>query len=127
MVRKATREDVPQLADVLARSLDDDPVFVALYPVPAKRRRTLTAMFATWLRLLHLPLESAWTTDDLAGGALWSPPGAWRIGLWDQIRMAPSLVGPLGLRAIKSLRVLAAIEARHPTDRPHHYLRLLGC
>ena len=126
-MRQVGRADVGPLATVLARALDDDPMFRALYPAGARRNRTLTAMFRAWLQLLHLPHGTSWTTDDLAGGALWMPPGTWKIGLWDQARLAPRVVGSLAGRIVASLRVLSAIEAKHPESPPHHYLRLLGC
>src|SRR5437588_10129807 len=113
-VREVRPDDVAALAGVLARALDDDPLFIALYPDSARRSRALIAMFGAWLRLLHLPRGAAWTTDDVAGGALWMPPGAWRIGLVDQIRLAPSVLGALGTRVFASPRALSAIGARHP-------------
>ncbi len=125
-VRKAQTADSATLAHVLSRALDDDPVFRALFPRDDRRVATLTRLFREWLRVLHLPQDTAWTTDDLAGGALWSPPGMWRIGLLAQARMAPRLAAPLATRAFAALGVLGEIEARHP-KAPHHYLRLLGC
>jgi ribosomal protein S18 acetylase RimI-like enzyme len=126
-VRKATSDDVQKLGDVLGRAFDDDPIFRAILPDDAQRRRALPILFREWTRLLHLPHDTAWTTNDLAGGALWSPPGHWKIGLFDEAKMAPKMVGALGTRVLASLRVLFAIESRHPKDRPHHYLRALGC
>lgn len=126
MIRKAQAADTATLAGVLARALDDDPVFRALFSRDDRRGHILTRLFREWLRVLHLPHETAWTTDDLAGGALWSPPGAWRIGLLAQARMAPRLAAPLATRAVAALGVLGEIEKRHP-KAPHHYLRLLGC
>src|SRR5439155_673042 len=82
--------------------------------IAALRARVLTVMFRAWLRLLHLPLATSWTTDDLAGGALWTPPGKWRIGILDQIRLAPRVLGALAGRVIASLRVLGEVEAHHP-------------
>jgi ribosomal protein S18 acetylase RimI-like enzyme len=127
-VRKATSADVDRLGDVLGRAFDDDPLFRALLPDDAHRRRALPNLFREWTRLLHIPFDAAWTTDDVSGGALWAPPGKWKIGLFDEAKMAPKMLGALGTRVIASLRVLSAIESRHPKDRPpHHYLRVLGC
>jgi GNAT superfamily N-acetyltransferase len=123
MVRQATTDDRATLADVLSRAFDDDPVWRALFPRDDRRARILKILFREWLRVLP---DITWTTDDLAGGALWAAPGAWRIGLIAQARMAPRLAGPLGTRAIATLGLLAAVEAKHP-KKPHHYLRLLGC
>ena len=124
-IRAALLTDLPRLGDVLGRAFDDDPLFRAILPDDAQRRRALPAMFAEWTRLLHLGPERSFTTDDLAGAALWSPPGAWKVGLWNDLKMAPSMLPRLGIRTVASLRVLAAIEARHPKP-PHHYLRVLA-
>jgi ribosomal protein S18 acetylase RimI-like enzyme len=126
-VRKATMADVDRLGDVLGRAFDDDPIFRAILPDDAQRRRALPILFREWTRLLHVPLDAAWTTDDVSGGALWSPPGKWKIGLVDEAKMAPKMIRALGSRVVASLRVLFAIESRHPKDKPHHYLRVLGC
>lgn len=126
-VRKVGPNDVDELAGVLARALDDDPFWLALYPDPDRRGRTMATVFRAWLRLLHLPADASWTTEDLAGGALWMPPGKWKIGLRDQARLAPRVLGALGTRVFSSLRALSQIEAKHPESPPHHYLRLLGC
>jgi ribosomal protein S18 acetylase RimI-like enzyme len=126
-IRKATSADVDKLGDVLARAFDDDPIFRAMLPDDARRRHALPILFREWTRLLHLPLDAAWTTDDVTGGALWAPPGKWKIGLLDEAKMAPKMLGALGSRVVASLRVLFAIESRHPKGPPHHYLRVLGC
>jgi ribosomal protein S18 acetylase RimI-like enzyme len=126
-VRKAQPADVERLGEVLARAFHEDPLFCAVVPDEARRRRGLPVLFRELTRLLHLPIDSAWTTEDLAGAALWAPPGRWKVGLWTEAKMAPKVLGALGARVVAMLRVLAEVEARHPTDRPHHYLRVLGC
>lgn len=126
-MRKATSDDVVRLGDVLARAFDDDPIFRAILPDDAQRRRALPILFRDWTRLLHLPNDSAWTTSDVAAGALWSPPGAWHVGVFTMAKMAPKMLGALGGRVFPALRVLSRIEAHHPKSPPHHYLRVLGC
>jgi ribosomal protein S18 acetylase RimI-like enzyme len=126
-VRLLRAGDVDALAGVLARSFDTDPIFQAIVPDAVHRARALPVLFREWIRLLHLPYaDTSWTTDDHAGAALWSPPGAWSVGLLDMARMGPSMVAALGARTIAGLRVLHAIEAPHPHD-PHAYLRVVGC
>lgn len=126
-VRLLTAGDVDALAGVLGRAFDTDPIFRAIIPDAAHRARALPVLFREWIRLLHLPHPGAsWTTDDHAGAALWSPPGAWRVGLLDMARMGPRMLAALGSRTAAGLRVLHAIEAPHPRE-PHAYLRVVGC
>jgi ribosomal protein S18 acetylase RimI-like enzyme len=126
-VRLLTHEDLDPVAGVLGRAFEADPVFRAILPSDAHRRRALPALFREWIRLLHLPHPAtSWTTDDLAGAALWSPSGAWGVGLGSILRMGPRMLAAMGSRALPGLRVLHAIEAPHPR-KPHVYLRVLGC
>jgi GNAT superfamily N-acetyltransferase len=125
-VRLLVPEDVAPVGAVLARAFDDDPLFVAMLPEPAHRRRALVALFEEWTRLLHLPHGCSTTTDDHAGAALWSPPGQWSIGVGMLLRLAPRMLSALGMRTIPALRVLGAIDAPHPR-KPHNYLRAIGC
>lgn len=125
-VRLVRADDVAPVADVLARAFDDDPIFRAILPDDAHRRRALPPLFAEWTRRLHLPLGTSWTTDDFAGAALWSPPGRWPITVMQQAAMGPRMIGALGARTLVALRVLLAIESPHPHE-PHCYLRAIGC
>ena len=119
--------DVDALAGVLGRAFETDPIFRAILPAEAHRRRALPVLFREWIRLLHLPHpETSWTTDDLAGAALWSPPGAWHVGVGTIARMAPRMLGAMGTRSVPGLRVMRAVEAPHPRE-PHYYLRVVGC
>jgi ribosomal protein S18 acetylase RimI-like enzyme len=127
-VRKAARTDVAQLAAVLARAMQDDPVICWVIPNPATRRRVLPRFFAGMIRHLYLPTDEVYTTDQLDVAALWLPPGntapatsdvlglAWRVAL-----LLP-LVGRALVRAPGMLRLL---DANHPKE-PHFYLALLG-
>ena len=125
-VRHVVRGDLDALAGVLARAFDEDPVFCAILPDDAHRRRTLPVLFREWIRLLHLPHPStSWTTEDLAGAALWSPQGEWDVGFGAILRMGPRMLAAMGTRTVPGLRVLHAIEAPHPRE-PHVYLRVLG-
>jgi ribosomal protein S18 acetylase RimI-like enzyme len=126
-VRLVTSDDVPALGDVLGRAFDTDPIFRAILPDDAHRARALPVLFRAWLRRLHLGHQASYTTDDLAGAALWSPPGRWHIGVLDQAVMAPAMIGALGARVLTGLRVLLAVESPHPKEPAHWYLRVIGC
>jgi ribosomal protein S18 acetylase RimI-like enzyme len=125
-VRPLVPADVVPVAAMLARAFDDDPLFLAILPDPAQRRRALAALFEEWARRLHLPHDTNFTTDDHSGAALWSPPGHWSLSLFTLARMGPRMLGALGSRTIPALRVLGAIDKPHPRT-PHNYLRIIGC
>lgn len=127
-VRPVTAGDANALGDVLARAFDDDPIFRGILPDEHHRRRALPVLFREWIRRLHVHHEQAsFTTDHLAGAALWSPPGQWQIGLLEQALMAPAMIGAFRGRTLAALRTLLSIESFHPREPAHWYLRLIGC
>jgi len=126
-VRLVKPDEVPALAAMLGRAFDADPIFRAILPDDAHRARALPVLFAEWMTRLHLKHPTTYTTDDLSAAAMWSPPGAWHIGVLDLAAMAPAMLGALGTRAFTGLRVLHAIEAPHPEAPEHYYLRVIGC
>jgi len=97
-IRKADRADVAALAAALARAFDDDPVMAWLFPDPAGRKRTLPRFFSAHLTKIVLPHGEVYTTGDVAGGALWEPPGKWRLGVRGQLRMLPDFLRLFGRR-----------------------------
>jgi hypothetical protein len=73
-VRAATRDDAPQMATALARAFYDDPVFRWFSPDDDRRREMLPSFFAVFVDafMAHGEAEIA---EDMAGAALWAPPG----------------------------------------------------
>ncbi|MFD4469507.1 GNAT family N-acetyltransferase [Rhodococcus sp. NPDC058505] len=127
-VHPATRSDVPELARVLGRAFDDDPVMQWMWPDPLDRRRGLPRMFAAFTRHHHLAhggVEVAAADGRAVGAALWDPPDRWRQSRWTQLVMAPSILRAFGRRAGVAAAVGATIEAAHP-DGPHWYLGTIG-
>ena len=61
-LRKATSEDVPQLAQALAAAFNDDPAFEWLLPNDRKRPTGLRRFFAIELRAVGLARGSVWTS-----------------------------------------------------------------
>jgi ribosomal protein S18 acetylase RimI-like enzyme len=125
VVRKAEPADVATLAGALARAFDDDPVMGWLFPDPATRTRTLPRFFAVHLTKIVMPHGGVYTTGDVAGGALWEPPGQWRLGLRGQLRMLPDFIRLFGRRLGLASRGLNLVEASHPEEL-HWYLAVLG-
>jgi GNAT superfamily N-acetyltransferase len=124
-IRKAGPGDVPALAGALARAFDDDPVMGWLFPDSARRTRTLPRFFSAHLTKIVLPHGEVYTTEDVAGGALWEPPGKWRLGVQGQLRMLPDFIRLFGRRLGVASRGLNLVEAHHPHEL-HWYLAVLG-
>lgn len=125
-LRHATRDDVPQLARVLARAFEHDPLIEWLVPRDERLHARAAGLFAGYLQLLALPHGMTWTTPDQQGAALWSPPGKWKMGLLTQLRIAPRIIAATGLARLPTRVVgLETILAAHP-GTPHYYLQVLG-
>ncbi|MBO2450987.1 GNAT family N-acetyltransferase [Actinomadura barringtoniae] len=127
-VRPVARPDVADVAAALARAFEDDPVMMFLLPDEVSRLRRLTAMFSILTKHVHLKHEGSEVglrDGTIAAGALWDPPGHWRVPLTSQLRQAIPLVRAFGTRLPTILRALGTIEQDHPKEH-HWYLATLG-
>ncbi|HMC52379.1 MAG TPA: GNAT family N-acetyltransferase [Acidimicrobiales bacterium] len=124
-VRKANEADVGRLAEALTRAFADDPVMCWLFPSDQRRRRMLPRFFSANLRISLLPHDEVYTTTEVAGGALWNPPGTWRLGPRQVLRLSLPMVRAIGPRIRIATRALGVIERHHPKE-PHWYLAVLG-
>ena len=125
VVRKATREDIPRLADALARAFDGDPPMRWFLPDARSRVDRARALFDVMLNRVHLERDRCYTTDDVVGGALWVPPGNWRLGIVQQLSLLPGMLRVFGRGLARAQRGLAVMEQGHPRE-PHYYLDSLG-
>lgn len=73
-VRKATADELRALASVLARAFLDDPVFSWMLPDESRRLETQERAFELWLRKLFFDQGESYTTDGVAGAAIWELP-----------------------------------------------------
>src|SRR5919202_2701829 len=102
-VRHATLADVPALTGVLVRAFADDPLVSWAVRPGGRRGDAYRRLFDLFLRRLTLPHGEVYTTADLRGAALWTPPGTWRQGFWEQVAQLPdwlAIVGPRRVRPI---------------------------
>src|SRR5206468_9257525 len=90
-IRKATTQDRPELAAMLARAFDDDPVWSWLFPWDDRRPQILAAFFEVAIRM-YLRHDEVEQYGDGLGAALWAPPGKWRVGPLDMMRSMPRLL-----------------------------------
>ncbi|HWH45936.1 MAG TPA: GNAT family N-acetyltransferase [Thermoleophilaceae bacterium] len=120
MVRRATRAEVDPIAAMLTRAFEDDPVMRWLFPDAPRMR----GFFSSRARGL-VRQDEVWTTDDLAGAALWAEPGRWRLGPLETVALAVRFLFAFGRRLPAVMEGLERVENAHP-DPPHYYLAVLG-
>lgn len=128
-VRRATRADVPALADVLARAFSHDPFFGWLAGDAPERSQRMRDGWTGVLRFASAGLAETWTTDDRAGAAIWIPPGRKASSLVDSLRLTPALARMTTwsrLRAVSTAVETLESHRRRHVRRPHFYLAALG-
>lgn len=126
--RKLTRAEVPAAARALSRALHDDPGWIYTFPDAATRAARMAKLLATVLRALYLRHDECWTVEvgaDIAGAALWDPPGGHDLPLGRAVLAAPRIAWLLGRRIPAAIDIVRQMERRHPTE-PHWYLAVLG-
>ena len=114
-----------RVAAALGRAFHDDPVMSWLLPRESMRAERAARWFGLQMERFVLRHGECYTTEEVAGAALWTPPGAWRVGLLDQAKVLPQLIGIFGARLPAGFRAFNFIERHHP-DLPHFYLAVLG-
>lgn len=124
-VRKADERELPALASVLARAFVDDPVFSWLLPDESRRLETEERVFGLFLRKLYFRQGESYTTDGVAGAAIWELPGQWKVGAVEQLRLLPAMVRILGRGVPRVMRAMTVLESNHPEEL-HYYLPFLG-
>jgi ribosomal protein S18 acetylase RimI-like enzyme len=125
-IRQVTQSDVPALARAMASAFYDDPVAGHwCFADESRRRIRLERGFELVLRRVYLVHGGCYAAEGMRGGALWLPPGEWRLGMLDQLRLLPRMAHIYGGALARVLRVMGFLEARHPHE-PHWYLGFLG-
>ena len=125
-VRRASAQDIPALAAMLARAFLDDPVASWAWRPDELRLGALERFQAVRLRQL-IADDEIWTTDDLTCAALWAPPGHWHMTLRETAMLVPCFLRP---RLFVRMPLVALgwekLERAHPRKPPHFYLAVLG-
>ncbi len=128
-VRRATRDDIPALADVLADAFIDDPYFGFIASEAPERRQRMREGWRGILRFGSADLVETYTTQDRAGAAIWMPPGHRGPSVLASVRMMPAMARLAGWRRLRTVAsAMAALEERHRHHAPgdHFYLSALG-
>ena len=125
-VRKARDEEGVRVVGVLARAFYSDPVLTWFFPDDSRRMEQLERVFGFIGSKVWFPHDLTYTTETVAGAAVWIPPEQWRVSVLEQLRMMPGLISSVGLRDLpRSLRGFNLMESKHPRDR-HYYLPVVG-
>jgi GNAT superfamily N-acetyltransferase len=125
-VQRATKDDIPDLVEMLVRAFVDDPVASFMFCREQKRARALATFFSIQLRQDYLNHGEVWTTADRSGAAIWGPPSKARPGLRELLHVFPllrELLPPGHMR--EALKALFVVESHRP-KMPHWYLATLG-
>lgn len=123
-VRLAEVEDHAELTRVLARAFEDDPIQRWVFP-GARMRERYGGEFFRWSLWRCADQQVTWTTDDLAGAAVWTLPDRWRVTLPQLARLGRWAGGGVRWRGPVVMWGLSQVERRHPPGRDL-YLAVLG-
>ncbi|HWI22439.1 MAG TPA: GNAT family N-acetyltransferase [Baekduia sp.] len=121
-VRLAQRSDIDQLAAVLARAFEDDPIYEWSFGQGAKK---WSRRFFKWQLKRLLPQDVTWTVDGCGGAAVWALPRQWRESTTDLLRLVLITTPAIRHRMRAVVAGLTLVDERHPV-KPHMYLALLG-
>lgn len=127
-MRPAAAADVKPLATVMARAFYDDPPFIWMLPDPATRLERARRFFATLTRgeaLAHGGVDVARAGSEIAGAAIWLPPGHWAPDVAEQLRTLPGFARAFGRRLGAASALAQAMARAHPRE-PHWYLYAIG-
>jgi GNAT superfamily N-acetyltransferase len=125
-LHRLTVDEVPEAVDVLARTFVDDPFVNWVVRQDARHDEAMHRFFRVCLLLLTMPHGEVWTTHDLSGTAMWTPPGAFKVGPGEQVRFLWQAVQAWGVARIPTrLSAFNEIERHHPKE-PHFYLFFVG-
>jgi ribosomal protein S18 acetylase RimI-like enzyme len=128
-VRRTTEADLPAVAAVLARAFARDPYVSWLTGDAPERNLRMRMGWTGILRHAAAGLRETWTTDDVAGAAIWLPPGRGASSFLDSLRIVPALVRLTGWRRLREVSAATELlEQRRRTHvpAPHWYLSALG-
>jgi ribosomal protein S18 acetylase RimI-like enzyme len=128
VIRKAGEHDVPGIAEAMGAAFEDDPIVAWFWRNPARRREYVAGWYEVVVSAHYLDHGEVFVAEEdgeIAGCAMWSPPGAWRFSPRAELRATRYAAPRLGLRVPLASMAMRRIERRHPAEG-HWYLSELG-
>lgn len=128
VIRSAGPGDARPAAAVFARAFAEDPLYVWIFPDERARSRLLPRLFAAQLRAAwrgHDEVDLMVAGERILGCAVWSPPGASRPTVGQQLTVLAAFPLILGRRLPVALGSFNAIGRARPAQ-PHQYLSTIG-
>jgi len=117
--RQAVASDAVAVGRTLGRAFADDPIWRWLVGDRA------SAVVAAITQLgVERHAEQFTIVDDAA--SWWHPPGQWKLGLADTLRLVPRVAPIARAGSLRLLRMSALVEKQHPAGDDHAYLGYLG-
>jgi len=128
VIRDVTRGELSTASAVITEALMTDPGWNAVVPEEAKRRAALRTLTDIAFRYHASEVRVAVVDGQVAGVAVWVPPGRYPLPFAARLRVTPRMLG-LALRIGGRIRDVAgfgsSIDAVFPTE-PVRYLQALG-
>jgi ribosomal protein S18 acetylase RimI-like enzyme len=123
-IRKATADDVPDIAGVLSRAFFDDPVFRWCVPDDGRRYRVLPPGFELYTNT-YLGYEEVYVYGDDVAVAVWAPPTDDPPDEADAMELSRRIEEIFTVDAGRIFELLSLFEEHHPHE-PHFYLQFLA-
>jgi ribosomal protein S18 acetylase RimI-like enzyme len=126
--RLTVGDELSRVGGVLGRAFQDDPMWAwALGRSDTEdRSRRLARFFDAIVRKVYAAKQLVFTVDDLAGVAVWTPPGGWRLSFADEARVALPVLAAFGAAgSARLLQLLGGVTRAHERA-PHYYLFAIG-
>lgn len=127
VVRAATEENIPQIAAMMARAFDADPVMRWAVPRAESRPRRLAGVYRAIVQHEGVPFgatDAAVSEGAVVGAAVWRPPGRRLIGR-HAVPFALAAGWALGPSIPRMVTMGRRVFAAYPAQ-PHWYLQLLA-
>lgn len=128
--RQLTLTDLEPMAQVLARSFEEDPLVSFILPNKKTRVKTVAKFFRAMGRLNIRAGSAFGVSDPLEGVAIWNFPNKPEASAApkDLLAFLPVLFSPYVIGVRRARAVLSQIDANHKkyAGEPHFYLDNLG-
>ncbi len=125
-IRLASQEDAKAIKDLFKKVFSDDPLMIWFLRQDHRREAALETFYDFMVYTYCLPHGLCWVTAEVAGAALWIPPGKWELPLIRQFSMMGVIVRSFGWRnLLPKFSERQKIDRPHPRT-PHYYLAGLG-